>query len=334
MGHAAHTGVPGGGTGWLRHPRTADQPYVVLGYRHLMRDTMLIQEQAASGRPAVVVMPAFPAVPDNDAAQLPHMWQPFASREGLHRLLLEVVHFPHRFGYGRPGADFASWQGSTAPVDGLPPFPVPGYAASAPQPPPALRNITVAGFSTAIMGVNPVLTTTAIPLPGTYPPALSGGADPAAFTAAWRELWDLDFALDSRTTGIRTADCEKGPLAWLRAGNDRRLRLYHCGCTTGNVPPAQLFPRLAKLPRTVSGPTPAPRRAEEWHDPDGRWSAVFYNSAYLQGRSSPDDTRLFFPPVPGARKTPDPAADAADAARIHPFTATLGFGHASKLRKN
>ncbi|MEU9716987.1 hypothetical protein [Streptomyces sp. NPDC047976] len=301
----------------VKRDSTADQPYVVVGYRHLLRDLNLVQAQHVSGRPAVVVVPILPALPpgkDNEK----FAWQPFNSQEGTHRLLLEVVRFLHRFGYGGSGSgtDFSGWQGSSAPVGRLPALAAARRSSSVPTPPPSLGNVTVCGFSSAIMGIFPLLTRKEISLPGAFPRHLFGG-DAAAFDAVWREWWDLDLELKAEATGIKAADYEQQLLRWFAGGNDRRLRLYHCDHTMGSTPPARRFAALARLPHKA---TALPGLAEEWHSEDGRWTAAFYRAGLLRARTRPAGVLPLFP------------LEAADAGLIHPFTAALGFGHASKLR--
>ncbi|MFF4371599.1 hypothetical protein [Streptomyces sp. NPDC001594] len=293
----------------------ADQPYVVVGYRHMLRDLNLVQAQHVSGRPAVLVVPIVPALPpgrDNERLA----WQPFNSQEGLHRLLLEVTHFLHRFGYGPSGTDFSRWQGSTAPVGSLPPLPTARRSGSVPTPPPALRNVTVCGFSSAIMGIHPLLTRREISLPHHFPRHLFGG-DAAAFGAVWREWWDLDLALNTGETGIRTADYEQHLLQWFGAGNDRRMRLYHSEHTLGDAPAHRRFAALARLPHQAAA---LPGLAEEWHSDDGRWTAAFYRAKLLRAPTRPEGVLPLFP------------LESGDPRLIHRFTAALGFGHAAKLR--
>ncbi|MEU3909707.1 hypothetical protein [Streptomyces sp. NPDC029721] len=301
----------------VKRDTAADQPYVVVGYRHLLRDLNLVQAQHVSGRPAVVVVPVLPALPPGKENEK-FAWQPFNSQEGVHRLLLEVVRFLHRFGYGGSGSgtDFSRWQGSTAPVGGVPALPTARRSSSVPTPPPALGNVTVSGFSSAIMGIFPLLTRKEISLPDHFPRHLFGG-DPAALDAVWREWWDLDLALKTEETGIKTADYERQLLQWFAGGDDRRLRLYHCEHTMGNTPPAQRFAALARLPHKAGA---LPGLAEEWHSEDGRWTAAFYRAKLLRARTRPAGVLPLFP------------LETADARLIHPFTAALGFGHASKLR--
>ncbi|MFI6285990.1 hypothetical protein ACIBCM_14725 [Streptomyces sp. NPDC051018] len=313
--------------------RAAEQPYVVVGYRHLMRDLALIQSQHVSGRPAVVVLPVFPALkPDKKGSKEngQHAWQPFGSQAGMHRLLLEVIHFLHRFGYrppggSGPGGDFSRWQGSSAQVGALPVMPVPRAGITVPEPPPGLGNVTVCGFSSCMPGMFGLLRQGPIPLPRHYPPQLFG-ADPAEFSDAWREWWDLDLSLNERLTGISTPEYEKRLLAWFgdrTRGRDRRVRLYHSEYTTGGEPAARLFARLAGREHTVLT-AHAPGLAEEWRDPEGRWSAAFYSRAFLRADARPSGVLPLFPLLQDGRLSEE---------LIHPFTAAIGFGHASKLRE-
>lgn len=297
---------------------TKKQPYVDVAYRHLVLDHVYAFAPTAAGRPAIVVMPVFPAVPDGRDAHL-QMWQPFNSQEGVHRLLLEVSQFLHGFGHA-PGSTFGRWQGASAPEGGLPALPVPPAFSAVNQPRPKIRNVTLAGFSSGVSGLFPVIGRTALADPSRYPSLLFAG-DATAFADLWRELWDLDFDLDGQATGIKRADLEKGLLGWLRGGRDRRLRMHHSGYTTGDVRPATLFPALARLPKTVTAPTPAGTAwAEEWRDPAGRWSSAFYSSAYLRAKDRPRDLQPFFPKLTESAKG------------VHPFAAAIGFGHAARLR--
>jgi hypothetical protein len=293
----------------------ADQPYIIVGYRHLLRDLTLVQAQHVSGRPAVLVVPILPALPPGKDSQK-FVWQPFNSQEGTHRLLLEVIHFLHRFGYGNSGTDFSRWQGSTAPVGALPALPSPLRTSSVATPPPALRNVTVTGFSSAIMGIFPLFTRREISLPDAFPRHLFGG-DAEAFDAAWREWWDLDLDLDATKTGVKAADYERRLLEWFGSGHDRRMRIYHSAHTLGSAPPSQRFAALARLAHKGSA---LPGLAEEWHAEDGRWTAAFYGAKLLRAKSRPAGVLPVFP------------LDSEDAGLIHRFSATLGFGHASKLR--
>ncbi|MER6997502.1 hypothetical protein [Streptomyces sp. NPDC000410] len=296
----------------------ANQPYAVVGYRHLMRELALIQAQHVSGRPALLVLPVFPALkPGKDNRR--HTWQPFNSQEGTHRLLLEVVRFLHRFGY-RPGDDFSRWQGTSAPVDRMKPMPSPPVFRSEADPAPALRHVTVCGFSSAMMGLFPLFTRARISLAQSYPPHLFGG-DADAFAKAWREWWDLDLELNAGLTGIKTADYERLLLQWLGAGRDRRMRMYHSQHTTGAAAPATLFAQLARRKPTVTR-AGDPALAQEWRDPGGRWSAAFYTTAFLRAAARPDGLLPTFPLLTEEEKL------------IHRFTAAIGFGHASTLRLN
>ncbi|SEQ17168.1 hypothetical protein SAMN04487983_1003233 [Streptomyces sp. yr375] len=316
------------------------QPYVGLGYRYLMTQSCFIQAQHVSRRPAVLVMPIFPApAEDKDKERnkenARHAWQPFNSQEGMHRLLLEVVHFLHRFGYGRAGStgagdDFSAWQGSSAPVGALPPLPRPSWSSPVVERPPELRNVTVAAFSGGLSGAFPLFARPKISLPRYYPPALFG-AD--GFSDVWREWWDVDCDLDAARTGVRTPDYERALLTWFdgRSGDrDRRVRLYHSQFTAGTRPGDQLFAGLAKRRHTVTKGH-APGIAEEWRDPDGRWSAAFYRDGLLLATSRPEGVLPAFPLVTDGG---DSGNLAGRAVLTHLFTTAIAFGHASTLRAN
>ncbi|MCO6010036.1 hypothetical protein NE236_34205 [Actinoallomurus purpureus] len=301
---------------------TMRQPYVDLAYRYLIINAVLAHASVASKKPPVIVMPIFPAVPDGkDSAK--QMWQPFNSQEGVHRLLLEVTQFLHCFGYER-GSTFSRWQGATAPEGNLPQVTMPPSFSSQNRPRPKIRHVTLAGFSSGISGLFPVIANAGLVSTMSYPPALFA-ADAGAFADLWREIWDLDFELNEKATGIQRAKLEKTLIDWRAGGRDRRLRMHHSGYTTGNARPAKLFPAFAALPKTVSAPPSAGAAwAEEWRDTAGHWSLAFYSTAYLQATTRPRDVQPLIPLVtdPPARR---------DAA-VHPFTGAIAFGHAAKLR--
>ncbi|HDR8155214.1 TPA: hypothetical protein QC057_004227 [Bacillus cereus] len=301
---------------------TMKQPYVDLAYRHLFFDAVLAQASIASKKPAIIVMPIFPAVPDKESKQ---MWQPFNSQEGMHRLLLEITQFLHGFGYAT-GSDFSRWQGSSAPENQLPAVARPPSSSAINQPRPKIRNVTVAGFSNSIIGVFSLINKSELVDKTKYPPAFFGvpGALPTKqFTDIWREIWDIDFELNEEGTGIKRNVLEKSLIAWLNAGiSNRRLRMYHSGYTTDNVRPAKKFPALAALPKTVIAPPAADNAwAEEWRDPFGRWSLAFFSTAYLQANTRPPDTTKPVMPLRTEKKD-----------TVHPFSSSIGFGHAAKLR--
>ncbi|USK35833.1 hypothetical protein LIT25_11330 [Bacillus sp. F19] len=302
---------------------TMRQPYVNLAYRHLFENAVLAQASIASKKPAIIVMPIFPAVPDIESRQ---MWQPFNSQEGIHRLLLEITQFLHGFGYAT-GSDFSRWQGASAPENQLPVVTRPPASSAVNQPRPKIRNVTVAGFSNSIKGVFSLIGKPELVDKVKYPPALFGvpGALPTKqFADVWREIWDLDFELNEKGTGIKRNTLEKSLIAWLNAGiSNRRLRMYHSGYTTDNVRPAILFPALAALPKTVIAPPAVGNAwAEEWRDPSGRWSLAFFSTAYLQANTRPPDIQPKMPLL-----TEKFSKDA-----VHPFSSSIGFGHAAKLR--
>ncbi|WP_130336169.1 hypothetical protein [Micromonospora kangleipakensis] len=299
---------------------TKKQPYIDIAYRHLIFNHGYALALTASKKPALIVMPIFPAVPDGKESSR-QMWQPFNSQEGLHRLLLEITQFLHGFGYAH-NSGFSRWQGASAPEGGLPALPIPPAFSSTNQPRPKIRNVTLAGFSSGISGLFPVISTAAIQDSSKYPAAFFA-ADAKLFNDIWRELWDLDFELKEMATGIRRAALEKALLTWLGAGRERRLRMHHSGHTTGDVRPATLFPEIAKLAKTVTAPAAAGDSwAEEWRDLSGRWSLAFYSVAYLLAKDRPRDLQPVIPKLTDleARKA------------VHPFTAAIGFGHAAQLR--
>jgi hypothetical protein len=302
------------------------QPYVHLGAKYLFADGFLAHESVASGKPLLIVMPIFPNVDPRQARD--HMWQPFRSKAGLYRLLLEIVQFLHREGY-KPGFAFDSrWNGGYAPIAGAPPTRGIPRRAPANRPVPGIRNVVVAAYSSGVSGVFPIFKTDAIAgSTADYPPALFG-ADPAEFDKRWREFWDLDLFLDPVATGIPRADYESTLSAWLGREN-RRLRLYHGGWTIGQTDPDQFFPKLRRLlsgQPTVRKDLAVPARwSVDWWDPTGQWRALFWSAACLRAKYVTAGIVPDFP-LGDATKGSPPSA-------VHLFAMQLGFGHASRLRQ-
>lgn len=324
-GHKAETVDPETGE---KHSAKV-QPYVILGFKYLFSPTLLAAQNIASNKPLLMVMPIFPHV---HPKQERHMWQPFRSKAGLHRLLLEICQFLQREGYNGPSFGFTRWNGAVAPIAGTPPLPPPPAFSQVNRKQLAIRNIVVSGYSSASAGLIRLFKEDAISASAAeYPPELFA-ADPAQFDKRWQEFWAFDFNLDPKRTGIKIQDYEKMLTDWLRRGT-RRLRIYQSGWTTGDMEPDKFYPVLRKLlasrPRLLKAPIEPARWGVEWRDPAGHWSALFFSSAFLWSESP----AKVFPSYPvesvslkGRKAVRNPAG------AIHPFTLALGFGHASKLR--
>jgi hypothetical protein len=91
------------------------QPYVHVGLSYFFEAAnfafFFAHQAVAAGKPPLIVMPIWPLV-SGDRQDL--QFEPFQSRSGLHRLLLEVIRYLHQLGYGAPGIGFSEWQGRSA----------------------------------------------------------------------------------------------------------------------------------------------------------------------------------------------------------------------------
>ncbi|MGA5418006.1 hypothetical protein ACPMJQ_29345 [Streptomyces pseudogriseolus] len=333
-----------------KHPAKV-QPYVVLGSKYLFTPTFLAAQSIASEKPPLIVMPIFPHV---HPKQQGHVWQPFRSKAGLHRLLLEICQFLQRESYNSTSFGFSRWNGAVAPIAGAEPPPFRPAYTQVNRKQLAIRQIIVSGYSSASTGLIKLLKEDSISAStGEYPAELFA-ADHAEFDKRWQEFWTLDFNLDPKRTGVKIQEYEKLLLAWL-SRDSRRLRIYHSGWTTGNVEPSKFYPQLRKAltvpPRLMQTKAEPERWGEEWRDPSGRWSALFFSSSFLWSESPsrvPVEKEVKVPqgmitkvafenivpqyPVEVVSVKGKPPVRV-PAGAIHPFTLALGFGHASKLRK-
>ncbi|PSB41356.1 hypothetical protein C7B80_30960 [Cyanosarcina cf. burmensis CCALA 770] len=303
------------------------QPYVLLGYKYLFRPNYLVPMSLASGKPLVVVTPIFPnatSKQDNNK----HMWQPFNSKAGLYRLLIEIRLFLEREGYNLPTFGVTRLNGAVAPISGNPPPPPPAFTTKNRQP-LAIRQIVVSGYSSSSLAVESLFRTDVLSARSAtdYPPALFG-ADAAEFDKHWEEFWDLDFTLAEARTGIPRSRYETQIKQFLTR-NTRRVRLYHGGWTL-DKDPDQFFPNLRKLlsnpPRRVEDAKFPARWASDWRDPRGQWSALFFSAAFLRAKTADKVIPIYPIGEPDGTKGDPPPA-------IHGFTAQLGLGHALWMRR-
>ncbi|MEV5750526.1 hypothetical protein AB0L00_22120 [Actinoallomurus sp. NPDC052308] len=256
------------------------QKYLELAKKYLLDEFFFAYEMVAQRDRAVLVMPI------GDAGDI----GPWASGEGLLRLLREVGLFLHRqcrtsrLGLRPPTASPVelagpNMRGATVPV-------VAGSFGDA----PAVGKVAVAGFSTGIGPVKGIMpdggwnTSLGSVLWGV--PA-GNGADPRRlWRESWRELWDLD-GFHPATGGWPTyLDLLQ---TWARANESRVVRSYH---TSGRVPPD---PRKDPHPvwKYLRGPgldidlsLPAVAgigRAQQLQN--ARWTSVTMDDSYLDGGS-------------------------------------------------
>lgn len=307
-----------------RNPDVAGFPqtYPYFGLLYLFRTRVFsfffVHQLVASTKPAILVMPIIPKVTQPDI-----LFQPFNSRAGLHRLLLELQQFLYQLGYGEATFDFTWLEGRTALVDGIK-RPQRESSWSVPGTAPSFDNIVIAGHSS---GINQVLAmlqkgvsgggTVDIDNTSLFPPEFYAGV-PATFDDHWRELWDLDLSFAGFPANTRDSYLNLA-IKWLGTGNNRRFRSYH-SAKTGE------FANFAALTgsKQIVWQNPPTRMtnpdAQDWRSQDERVTFMHFSDDYLSASSPPSGISPVFP-QPNA-----------DWFWIHQFAMILGFGHASALR--
>jgi hypothetical protein len=271
----------------------ADQQYMSLGAKYALAEFGFAYELAAAGSAAVLVMPICRG---GD-------WGPFASEEGLLRLLREIAVFLHRecrtsgLGTAQPGYDvnFRLAGGSLRSGAGIRDT----YFGVV----PSVGSVAVGFFSTGAAPAKQLMAGAG--LPKAYQAAdwgVPGGAGPAAWRRAWREIWDMDGFHPGTGGWPAYLNLLRD---WYCADDSRRFHLCH---SSGRVPPPPM-----RIPLLV-GERPAPL----WVTPSAsgfgsgqemnavRWSAVAFDDAYVSG---PDPNVM--PPLGDA----------------HHATAAIAFAH-------
>jgi hypothetical protein len=285
-----------------------------------------VYQAAASKRSAVIVMPVIPKVDDTKNPNI--LFQPFNSRAGIHRLLLEVVQFLHQSAYPSLFCNFATWEGRSAMVGQIPRSqPVITWRKADPWADvsnvvPNIGNVVVVGHSTGTFYIKALLeksaagTSNDIGNTSLFPPDFYG-ADIAKFDKLWRELWDLDLSFDG-FPGWRER-YQDLLLNWLKQGQDRRGRLYHSSETT-TAEGFKKFLEAKSLPWMVNPTKMTNPVAEDWRTTDGRVTAMFFSRKYLTAANPPTTFNPVFP------------SPSSEWSVFHQFAMILGFGHAAKAR--
>lgn len=307
-----------------RDPNVAGFPqtYPYFGLLYLFRTPvfsfLFIHQLVASAKPAVIVMPILPKVSQADV-----IFQPFNSRAGLHRLLLELQQFLYQLGYGEATFDFTRLEGRTAVVDGIERAQR-KISWNAPGTIPSFGNIAVAGHSSGINQILAMLQKTvsgggSIDIGNTslFPPDFYAGV-PSTFDAQWRELWDLDLSFSGFPPKTRDNYLDLA-VKWLAMGDDKRFRSYHSAQTgkfadfSGLTGTKQIS--WQSSPTRMTGPD-----AQDWRSKDGRTTFMHFSDEYLSVASPPAGVLPIFPQPTAAWFI------------FHQFAMILGFGHAAKLR--
>jgi hypothetical protein len=210
--------------GLVPDTKPPDQQYMTLGKKYLVDEYCFVPQLLARRNQSVMVMPIC-----NRGE-----WGPFASGEGLMRLLREVSLFLHRqcrtsqLGVMKPTDDPDSLAGLNQRTIVRPL--ISGSFGVVPK----VGRVALGGFSTGIAVVKQVLSTWPVSLAQKFwgVNSTSGGpSSQALWEATLRELWDLDGYHPH--TGGWPAYLDQ-IASWYSADQGRRLRLYH---SSGRVPP-------------------------------------------------------------------------------------------------
>jgi hypothetical protein len=278
---------------------TIIQPYTGLGIQYLIDGYKIVYQLIAAGRSPIVIMPIQPS----------SNWGPIGLKEGLGRLVAEVVRFL-----------FAQGLSSTLPrvvsqlrfsADGVSLFPPQTTLTDDAVPDNAQIRVSVSAFSA---GVGPVFTlisgiSTKSEIDGQFPVNLF--ASPASLLdKAWRELWDVDGGI--LQFGPWSA-MVKSFLDWQKAGRGQRtIRSYHTEDTfTGKDPNGLVEPSLLKRMPGKAG------FLEEGQTKDGNSTWVLFSNSYLSANTKDPDHQKTMPEF----GTMDP----------HHFVPTIAFGHAASF---
>lgn len=276
----------------------ADQQYMSLGAKYLLAEFGFAAEIAAAGFPTTLVMPI---CRQGD-------WGPFASGEGLLRLLREVAVFLHRecrtsnLGTSQPGYDVNYRLAGGSLRSGT------GIRDSYFGPVPPVGKIALSFFST---GAAPAKTAMGSGgLPHGYASAdwgVPSGGSGSSFADIWkqafREVWDLDGFHPATGGWPAYLTLLRG---WYQADRARHFHLCH---SSGRVPPPPMsYPGLLGErpgPLWTVPSRPGFGGGQELHA--DRWSVVTFDDAYISG---------------GDPKIMPPLGDA------HHATAAVAFAHA------
>jgi hypothetical protein len=274
------------------------QPYTALGTQYLIAGYKIVYQLIAAGRTPIVIMPIQPS---SD-------WGPIGGKEGLGRLVVEVVRFLFAQGLcaTRPRVLSALRFGP----GGVTLFPPETTLTDDAVPGLDHIRVSVSAFSA---GIGPIFTLIAgLPrkseVDTQYPVSLF--ASPASvLDGAWRELWDVDGGVLKFGTW---ASAVKSFTTWQNAGSGRRIiRSYHSQDTYTAPANGLVDPAVVKRVSGTAG------FIEEGQSRDGNTTWVFFSNSYLNGDKKD----------PGHQKT-IPEFGASDA---HHFVPTIAFAHAARF---
>lgn len=252
-----------------------DQQYMSLGAKYLLKEYCFAYELAAAGNSAVLVMPI---CRKGD-------WGPFASGEGIHRLLREVSVFLHRelrtssLGNDKPGYDPTYRLAGGSVRSGA------GISDTYFGPVPPVGKVAIGFFSTGATPAKAAMKGYGLPHGLTAAdwgtPTTSGTAPDRLWSAAWREVWDMD-GFHPQTGGWPTyLELLKD---WYKADRERQFHLCH---SAGRLPPAPMsYPALLRErpgPLWTVPSTAGFGGAQEMHT--DRWSVVTFADEYVSNGS-------------------------------------------------
>jgi hypothetical protein len=251
--------------------KAADQQYMSLGTKYLLAEYGFAYELAARGGAPTLVMPICRR---GD-------WGPFASSEGLLRLLREVAVFLHRecrtsvLGSSQPGYDVSYRLAGGSLRSGT------GIRSSYFGPVPPIGKVALGFFSTGAAPAKSVLAgqslAQAYPSAGWGVPPQPGQDAAAAWKQASREIWDMDGFHPATGGWPNYLNLLRD---WYKADPSRGFHLCH---SSGRVPPPPMsYPGLLGERPGPLWTVPSAAGFGDGHElHSDRWSVVSFDDAYV-----------------------------------------------------
>ncbi|MEU2663508.1 hypothetical protein [Micromonospora sp. NPDC007220] len=258
------------------------QEYLNLARKYLLDEAFFAFQSLGWGNRSVLVMPLFPQ----------GQWGPFATGEGLLRMLREVAVFLHRqcrtssLGLRKPDATAHELAGPNLRTI-FPPLYSGDFGTV-----PGVGQVAVAGFSQGIGAVKALMSDLTFPVglnSTLWGVPMGGGTDGRReWARAFREVWDLD-GHHSGTGGWRAyLDLLR---VWFNHDPGRVVRSYHSGDTGPPDPltdPHPVWTDLHGAGLDLDRPTP-PARGAFWARllQNARWTDLRVSNPYVDGSSGP-----------------------------------------------
>jgi hypothetical protein len=277
------------------------QEYLKLGSKYLLNDFYFVPQLLARKNRAITVMPI---CRNGD-------WGPFASGEGMLRLLREIAAFLHRqcrtsvAGVRPPESSYDELAGPNMRIDVRSVF---GKQFGAI---PRVGKVVVSAFSTGAAPMKELMSTSAFNVKlGSVMwgvPARAAFDPQQEWRRAFRELWDLDGFHPNTGGWPKYLDLLRD---WFNRDNERIYRAYH---TEGRVPPDPLTHAHAVWSDLRRSGIKLDRKQEA----PGRWARILQNDRWTSVRMS--DSYVNY----------GPGSDRPVFLDAHHTTPRIGFSHAA-----